>query len=168
MLANKHGFSNGKDLLSDDWQHFNVNSVKLIQARPWASKCKSSKKLFHHEGCNLIRAVEDNAVPSKRLCKILTRFSFTCTGRPCRVGSKLYMQGTCDSDPASISQRRNDQSARSSKVFIPVSQLCLDLSGNNILIEIIKSELLNPFKVWDTFATLETLNDVSEMNILGD
>ncbi len=78
------------------------------------------------------------------------------------------MQGTCDSDPASISQRRNDQSARSSKVLIPISQLCLDLSRNNILIEIIKSELLNPFKVWDTLATLKALNDVSEMNILGD
>ncbi len=78
------------------------------------------------------------------------------------------MQRSSYRNPTAISQRGNDQSTRSPKILIPIPQLCLYLTGNNILIEIIKPKLLNPLEIWDAFAALKALNDISEVDVLGD
>ena len=78
------------------------------------------------------------------------------------------MQRPGNRNPAPISQRRNNQPTRRPKILIPIRQLNLHLSRDNILIEIIKPQLLDPLEVWDTLTPLETLNNVSEVHVLGD
>lgn len=63
-LVLEHGLPNGENQLGNHREHFDVNSVELIQTGPTASPRQSRKELFHHRDVDLLRTVEDNAVAS--------------------------------------------------------------------------------------------------------
>ncbi len=53
-LASQKSFSDGQKLLSDNGEHFNVNSVKFIETSPGALLSQPTEKSAHHFVINLI------------------------------------------------------------------------------------------------------------------
>ena len=78
------------------------------------------------------------------------------------------MKSTCNSDPASVGERSDDKSSGSSKILIPIEKLGLNLSGQNSLIDVIKSQLLQPLEIVHGLACLQILHNISIVHILGD
>ena len=61
-----------QQLLSNDRQHFNVNTIELVKATPCTSRCQSFKEFTDHNVIHGVRAVKHNTLFGKGLCKILS------------------------------------------------------------------------------------------------
>jgi hypothetical protein len=82
------------------------------------------------------------------------------------------MKGTCDSDPATIGQGRDDQTGGGSHVLVAVLEAGTDLLHTAIIDFLIPvvSELLLPSKVVDggNIILNEIFDDITGMHISGD
>lgn len=116
----------------------------------------------------MVTAVEHDAVSGQRFGKVFARLRFACARWTCRVGTQLDVQRTRYGDPASVRQGSYHQPGCGSQVLIPVAELRLHLSGKYVFIDVVEAELLKPFEVIDRLTRLQTLNDISKVNVLGD
>jgi hypothetical protein len=90
--AFKHKFSDpscgslldDSNLLGDDGQHFNVNTIEFVKARPCAGSGQSLEKLGHGQIVELIGTIEDNTLLCQRFGQILCCLCFTRTSGPSR------------------------------------------------------------------------------------
>jgi hypothetical protein len=119
-LATEESLSDCQHLLSDNRQDFNIDSVELIEAAPCALLAEARKEATHHLVVNLIRAVEHDTEDADCFSEILSRLSFSGTSWTGRVSAKLDVEGTSDGDPASVSERRDDETGSGSHVLVAV------------------------------------------------
>ena len=132
--------------------------------------------LLHHHVIDLIRAVVHDAENSHGFGKILGRFSLTGSGGASRIRTKLDVEGTCDRNPALVSERCDNETSCSSHVFISVEEHGLNLSNDalelrvtlNLLISV--PQLLLPVEVVDTCAVFlsELIDNVTRVHILSN
>ena len=97
--------ADGDNLLSDDRQHFDVDSIELVEAAPAAGLRQPGEEATHHLHANAarfslppclhsdndlpqcyleiksFRAVKDHAHESERLGQVLRGFGLPCSGR---------------------------------------------------------------------------------------
>jgi hypothetical protein len=53
--------------------HLNVDAIELVEAAPGTALTQTGEELAHHAVIDLVRAVEDNAANTDRLCQVLGR-----------------------------------------------------------------------------------------------
>lgn len=174
------GLSDLLELLGNDRQHLNKNTVELIEASPAALHGKATEMTLHHLIIDLIGAVVHDTEDGESLSQIFCRLGLAGTGGASGVGTELDVKGTCDSDPALVGKRRDDQTSGSAQVFVAIKELGLHLAnhaeiflcattcGLDILIGI--TELLLPVEVIRGLNScgLQILNDGLRVHILRD
>jgi hypothetical protein len=92
-------------LLSDNREHFKLDSVELIEARPGSARSKTLEKFTHLKVVKAIRAVEHNALSSEGLREILDSLGLSSTGRSLGGTTVVKVESTAESSVASIGKR---------------------------------------------------------------
>ena len=99
-----------KELLGDDWEHFDVDSVKLIETGPSTGRGEAFEEFTHHNEVHGVGAVEDDTLFGKGFGKILGGLGFTGTCRSGWSTSQIEFKSSHEGHITFISQGRNDQS----------------------------------------------------------
>jgi hypothetical protein len=99
-----NGIKNGLELLGNHREHFEFNSVELIEATPSSARGKTFKEFTHLLVVETVRAVEHDTMTGKSLGKILHSFSFTSTGGSLWSTSILEEKSTTKRTVASVSE----------------------------------------------------------------
>ena len=128
--TSKKGLSDFLELLGNDRQHFDKNTVELIEAGPAALHSKTSEVTLHHLIIDLIGAVVHDTEACDTLGKILCGLSLTSSGRASRVGTELNVQGASNSDPTFVSEGCDDQPRGSAEILEAVEKLGLYLTDD--------------------------------------
>ena len=135
-----------QELLGDDRQHFDVDTIELVKTAPSTSRCESFEELTDHDVVHGVGAVEDDTLFGQGFSKILSRLSLTSTCRPCRSTSKIELQGTHQGHITLISQWRDNQPQRITQIFIPIGEIGLNTPDITIILNPIISQLTDPLK----------------------
>lgn len=108
FLAIGSGDLNREDLLSNDRQHFKINSIELIETTPRTTWCQTLEEFLHCLVVETIGAVEYDALSRECLRKIFYGFCFTCSCRSFRSTSVIQVDCTTKCAITSICQWSND------------------------------------------------------------
>ena len=106
-----------ENLLSDNGEYFEINSVELIEATPGARGGQSLEELAHRVVIETVRAVEHDTLDGKSFGEILDRLSLTSSSRAFRSTTVIEVLGSHESSVTSIGKCRNDETGRVTKVL---------------------------------------------------
>ena len=98
-------FKQLKQILGDYRQHFDVDSIELVETTPGSRCRKSFEEGCHHRVGHIAWAVEDDAMFCQSFGEILCWFSFACT---CWAGwctTEIQLEGTHESHVAFVCKR---------------------------------------------------------------
>lgn len=101
--VNFFGLSDWFNLTGNDGEHFQINTIELIETSPESWLAKSLKDFSHIDGSMLIRAVCDHDKDSKGSSQIFYSLGFTGSGGACRSSSIKHGKGLGKGDIASVS-----------------------------------------------------------------
>ena len=101
---------NSEDLLGNDRQHFDIDSVELIETGPSSTLGQTREESAHHLVVKSIRAVEDHALYSQCFGEILGGFSLSSSSWALGVASIEEVEGASESHIALISEWGDNQS----------------------------------------------------------
>jgi hypothetical protein len=68
----------GQNLLSNDGQHFKVDAIEFVEARPGTARCKPLEELTKSLIIKTIRAVEYDTLLGNSLREIFDSFGLPC------------------------------------------------------------------------------------------
>ena len=145
-------------MLGNDRKYLDEDTVELIEAGPAALLSKAREVTLHHLVVDLVRAVVDNAKDSDRLGQVLGGLRLACTGRAGWVSAELDVQGSSDSDPALIRERRDNETGSGTHVLVTIEKHGLNLADHALSLSkafnlfVIVSKLLLPVEVVGTAA----------------
>lgn len=91
------------DLGGDHREHFNGDSVELVEASPGSSLGETHEDLGHGKVVHLIRAVEHHNLETEGSSEILGGLSLSCSGGTGGSSSHRQVEGLSEGDVASIS-----------------------------------------------------------------
>jgi len=123
------GIKHSLDLSGDDGQHFDENSVELIEAAPRASLGKTHENLTHGLIIHLIGAIEHNDLEAEGTTQILGGLSLTGTGGASWGTTHGQVKSLGKSNVASIGQRSNDKTTAVTDVLVVVPGLPVTNTG---------------------------------------
>ena len=133
-------------LLGNDGQHLDVDSVELVEAGPGASRGQSFEEFSDHDVVHLVRAVENDALFGQGLREILRGLGFPGSGRPCRRAAQIKLERAHEGHVAFIGQRRDDQPEGVSQVLVAVREVCLDAPHEAVVVVDVVTELGDPLE----------------------
>ena len=178
FLANQETLSNILQLLSDNWEHLNVDTIEFVEASPASLLGQSWEMSLHNEIVDLIRTIVHNAETCDSFRQIFRRLSLSCSCGSSRISTQLDMKGPCDCDPAPICERRDNQTRCGSHIFVSVVEGGLNLASHKrilvsfggLLFLVVISQLLLPVEIVLILHVIfaEIFHNVSSMNVLGD
>ena len=120
LLASNSSLSQNQELLSNDRQHFDIDTIELIQTDPRSTLSQATKQFPHHLVIYLIRAVKHYTLDSHCLRQIFTGLSLASSSRTGRSTTQLESVGPRQREPTSIRQRSDHQTTRGTHVFITI------------------------------------------------
>jgi hypothetical protein len=143
-----------QELLGDDRQHFNVDTIELIETAPGTGRGKAFEELTNHDVVHGVGAVEDDTLFSQGFSKILSGLSFSSTSRPGRSTPKIEFQGTHQGHITLISERSDNQPEGVSQILIPIREVGLNAPDITIIINPVIPQLADPLKRSDVLHIL--------------
>ena len=165
MRAGSQCGEDGQDLLRDDRQHLDVDSVELVEAAPRASLSKRNKhsnylicsqslgdrlqtethlsQTREHSSHRLVvetfRAVDDDDVGAETLAQVLGRLRLARASRALGRASSVQVEGGGECDVAAVGEWRDDQTTRVAEVLVSVQEVSVRLS-NNAVVPLLKTK----------------------------
>lgn len=161
----------GEDLLSNNREHLNINSVKLVEATPCSALSKTTEESSHHFVIKTVGAVEHDALNSKSFSQIFCCLCLACSCWSLWVTTKVQVKSTCEGHVTLISQRGDNETRSISEVLVSISKPCVCLASEAIikvfLLLPVVSQLLCPFEVVDTLHSRfdHVLDDLSGVDV---
>jgi hypothetical protein len=98
------------DLLSDHREHFDTDSVKLVETGPAAALGETGEKAPHCFIIQRIRTIKNQTLNLQTLANILNGLGFARSCRPIRISAHTQRKRACHGQIAPVRQIRNDQS----------------------------------------------------------
>ena len=110
----------GQDLLRHDGEHFHLDTVELVEARPGARLRQAREHAAERLVVKAIGAVEDDALLREVLGQILDGLCLTGTGRALWQAAAVQVQRRRERGVAAVGQWRDDEARGVAEVLVAV------------------------------------------------
>ncbi len=147
LFALFSGDSDGEDLLGDDWQHFKVDTVELVETWPCTWGGEAFEEFTHGLVIKTVWAIEDDTLSGKCFGEILDSLGFSCTSGSFRSTTIIQVKSTAERSIASVSKWRDNKPGAITKILIVVIERRIDHSDPGIIIFPVISELWLPLEL---------------------
>lgn len=109
----KLGVSDDVDLGGNHREHFDFDTVELVEATPAASGDLTHQQFFNRFCVIAIRAIEHDTLSPANFGQILAALSFASSCRTRRIGSQFALEGRGNGEETTVGERCDDKTSKS-------------------------------------------------------